>query len=73
MARLKTETLEHHMRAERHPFMAAMIQGRLPVASYAEHLQQMLLVHEGDRVGTRSRAFDALVGERHRTLAVPGR
>lgn len=47
MARLKTETLEHHMRAERHPFMAAMIQGRLPVASYAEHLQQMLLVHEG--------------------------
>jgi len=46
MARLKAETLEHHMRAERHPFMAAMIQGRLPVASYCEHLQQMLLEHE---------------------------
>lgn len=43
--RLKLETADAHVRAERHPFQASMITGRLSAAGYAHWLQQMRVVH----------------------------
>lgn len=45
MARLKAETADQHHRAERHPFMGALMRGQLSHAEYAQRLEQMLLVH----------------------------
>jgi heme oxygenase len=43
--RLKAETAAAHTRAERHPFQASMITGRLSAAGYAHWLHQMRIIH----------------------------
>lgn len=43
--RLKADTSAAHVRAERHPFQATMITGRLSAAGYAHWLHQMRIVH----------------------------
>lgn len=43
--RLKAETSAAHVRAERHPFQATMITGRLSPAGYAHWLHQMRFIH----------------------------
>ncbi len=43
--RLKADTSAAHVRAERHPFQATMITGRLSSAGYAHWLHQMRIIH----------------------------
>jgi heme oxygenase len=62
--RLKAETHADHTRAERHPFIAALVGGRADRAGYAGYLGQMLHVHV-----TLEAALQA-VGSRHTALAV---
>lgn len=45
MLRLREETRSQHEEAESHPFQRALLQGRLPVESYADYLEQLFLVH----------------------------
>lgn len=42
---LRTETAEHHRRAEQHEFQQQMVRGALPEPLYVRWLGQMLLVH----------------------------
>jgi len=42
---LRTETAEHHRRAEQHEFQQQMVRGTLPQPLYVRWLGQMLLVH----------------------------
>ncbi len=45
METLRTETAEHHERAEKHPFQRAQASGALPRERYAANLGQMMLVN----------------------------
>lgn len=45
MEALRTQTTEHHERAERHPFQKLLVSGRLPQPAYIENIAQLLLVH----------------------------
>ncbi|MBU6413174.1 MAG: biliverdin-producing heme oxygenase [Planctomycetes bacterium] len=59
--RLKADTSAAHVRAERHPFQATMITGRLSAAGYAQWLHQMRIVHAAlDRAITTATAGSLL-------------
>lgn len=62
--RLKEETRADHVRAEKHPLMAAMIGGRIDRTAYAGYLGQMLHVHTTLEAALRA------AGSRHAALAV---
>ncbi len=65
--RLKAETAELHTRAERAPLQAALIQGKLDRAGYAEFLGQMLLVHDA-----LEQAIESAAEKHHGVRAVWG-
>ncbi|MBX3364218.1 MAG: biliverdin-producing heme oxygenase [Phycisphaeraceae bacterium] len=55
--RLREETRDLHTAAEKGPYQAAMVMGRLPRAGYVAMLEQMLLVHRALEAGLeRARA-----------------
>ena len=45
MAVLRERTVEHHDRAEHHPFHRALAKGKLPIEAFSAYLGQMLFVH----------------------------
>lgn len=45
MDALRTRTMEHHERAERHPFQKALASGRLPRPAFIENIAQLRFVH----------------------------
>jgi len=44
--RLKTETAEAHLQAEKHPLMAQMLSGRLPAEQFLGYYSQLYLAHQ---------------------------
>jgi len=47
MARLKAETHRVHSRMERHPFVEALVEHRLPLECYVRQLRALAIVHAG--------------------------
>ena len=58
--RLRTETRDLHTRAEKGPFQAALLAGRLPREHYERNLEQMLLVHRALEARLRASTNDAI-------------
>lgn len=62
-ARLKSETHDQHIRAERHPVQHSLVGGRTTTAEYIRYLEQMHHMHEGfERALRRAAAANPTVG-----------
>jgi heme oxygenase len=61
-ARLREGTREEHERAERSPFIAAYLDGRVPLEGYAALQGQLLFVYDALETSARELRHDPVVG-----------